>query len=201
MMMTRNNKMKFTLYMLTLTTLALNILAPHSARSAPKAECVELTPLYLQSVAQLRSTQDAFISTACNEHPESADCKRLTLSGQELMSTLQMLTLKMKASECDPSAPTQRALNSCERLKVMIKNADQKLTALKAQASAQRCQARANSPACRALKQARTTPLNIIRAAEKKWAQQGCPSPDKGGQPPQGSLKQSSRSASPPPAR
>jgi len=176
-MMTRNNKMKFTLYMLTLTTLALNILAPHSARSAPKAECVELTPLYLQSVAQLRSTQDAFISTACNEHPESADCKRLTLSGQELMSTLQMLTLKMKASECDPTAPAQRALNSCERLQQMIKNADQKLTELKSQARAQRCQVRANSPACRALKKARMTPLNIIRAAEKKWARQGCSTP------------------------
>ena len=199
--MTRSNIPHSALQTIICIALMLCLQAPHYIHSAPKPECVELTPLYLQSVAQLKETQEAFISTACNEHPESPDCKRLTLSGQELMSTLQMLTIKMKASECDPSAPTQRALNSCERLKVMIKNADQKLTALKAQASAQRCQARANSPACRALKQARTTPLNIIRAAEKKWAQQGCPSPDKGGQPPQGSLKQSSRSASPPPAR
>lgn len=147
-----------------------------SAQAAPRPECVELTPLYLQSVAQLKSTQEAFISSSCNEHPEEESCKRLTLSGQEIMSTLQMLTLKMKASECNPNASSQRALNSCERLSKMIKNADKKLAELSGQATAQRCQARPNTPTCRALSEARVPHLNIIRAVEKKRSAQGCSS-------------------------
>lgn len=142
--------------------------------ATPKTECIELTPLYLQSVAQLKSTQEAFISSACNEHPESADCKRLTLSGQEIMSTLQMLGLKMQAHECDPTTPAKRALNQCERLKQMIKNEDKKLQELDRQSTAQRCQSHAQSPGCKALAQARLTPLNIIRAAEKKLGTQVC---------------------------
>jgi len=153
---------------------ALIALKVSPAKAAPRAECAQLNPMFLESVKQLKATQAALVAAACHEHPESPDCKRLSLSGQEMMSALQMLTLKMKASGCDPSEPTRGPLNSCERLSLMIEKADQKLTELKAQATAQRCALRAQAPVCRALRESKQQSLGLIRAAEAKRLTQGC---------------------------
>jgi len=153
---------------------ALIALSSSPAKAAPRAECAQLNPMFLESVKQLKATQAALVAAACHEHPESPDCKRLSLSGQEMMSALQMLTLKMKASGCDPSEPTRGPLNSCERLSLMIEKADQKLTELKAQATAQRCALRGKAPVCRALRESKQQSLGLIRAAEAKRLSQGC---------------------------
>ena len=153
------------------------LLSPSLSHAQPQAKlCAELMPLYKESLTQYQEAQQAYLKAGCNEQSEEALCKRLALSGRELMSALQMLSARLQAASCDPTQPAQ-PMSECERTQRLLSKTEAKLTELERQRGAQRCEARPHAPPCRALKEQRAQQLKLLRATEQLKAKQGCGEP------------------------
>ena len=154
------------LMVFTSLTAGLTLTATPSMLSAqPSVKvCAELMPLYTESLKHLKAAQGAYLKAGCQEASEEPECKRLELSGREIMSTLQMFAMRLQASGCDPNA-TAQPLSECERAERLIKKTSAQIKELTRQAGAQRCEVRPHAPPCRALKEERQKQVKVERAA------------------------------------
>ena len=133
--------------------------------------CAELMPLYTESLKHLKAAQQAYLKAGCQEASEEPECKRLELSGREIMSTVQMFAMRLQASNCDPNASAQ-PLSECERAERLIEKTSAQIKELTRQAEAQRCEARPHAPPCRALREERQKQLKVERAARREHGRQ-----------------------------
>ena len=155
-------------YLMVLTSLTTGLtltVAPSVLSAQPSVKmCAELMPLYTESLKHLKAARAAYLKAGCQEASEEPECKRLELSGREIMSTVQMFAMRLQASSCDPNA-TAQPLSECERAERLIETTSAQIKELTRQAGAQRCNVRPHAPPCRALKEERQKKLRVERAA------------------------------------